>query len=151
MNTINYFRNQDRLFALVLIGLAAIMFAITGSMEEPRAPGALAASTYPKLVLGCIIIISCILILRPGSDIGEKAHISLKGLPVIILTALYISLIEKTGFFVLTPVFLFALPLLAGYRNYVTIIVSVLVVTASLYGVFVEVLSIPLPTGVFGD
>jgi len=64
---------------------------------------------------------------------------------------MYIALLETIGFFILTPIFLFILPLLAGFRRYVLISVSVVVVTAILYGVFAWLLNIPLPAGLFGD
>jgi putative tricarboxylic transport membrane protein len=64
---------------------------------------------------------------------------------------IYIALLEKIGFFILTPLFLFVLPYMVGFRRYRLITMSVIVVTAALYGVFVEVLNIPLPQGLLGD
>ena len=84
---------------------------------------------------------------------GEQGGsiISTKGLAVIGLVAGYILLIESLGFFVLTPVFLFAVPLVIGYRQHVTNAASAVLVTAALYAVFVLVLNIPLPAGLLGD
>jgi len=151
MGLVNYFRQQDRLFALVLIAIAIIMYAIIGDMEEPYSRGALAASTYPRLILACIIITSLLIIVKPQPGTQQGVTISLKGISVIIMMALYISLIETVGFFLLTPVFLFILPLLAGFRRYTLILISVISVTAILYGVFSELLNIPLPAGLLGD
>jgi hypothetical protein len=64
---------------------------------------------------------------------------------------MYIGLIEIVGFFVLTPVFLILLPVMAGFRRYGMIITSAAVVTAIFYGIFVGVLNIPLPAGILGD
>jgi putative tricarboxylic transport membrane protein len=151
MGIINYFRHQDRLFALVIIVMAIIMYVIIGDMDEPYSPGALSASTYPRLILICMIISSCLLILRSQQDERQSVSVSFKGLSVIILMVLYIALLETVGFFVLTPIFLFILPLLAGFRRYVLISVSVILVTVILYGVFAWLLNIPLPAGLFGD
>ena len=79
-------------------------------MDEPYSSGALAASTYPRLILASIIALSCLLIIRPVSGEPGTSGISMQGLVVILLVAGYILLIEPVGFFVLTPVFLFFLP-----------------------------------------
>jgi hypothetical protein len=146
-----FFQHPDRVFALVLIVLASIFYALIGGMEEPYSSGALAASTYPRLILACIIALSCLLILRPASGEQGISIITLKGLTVIGLVAGYILLIGSLGFFVLTPVFLFAVPLVVGYRHHVANAASAVLVTAALYAVFVLVLNIPLPAGLLGD
>ena len=151
MNMAGIFHHRDRVFALVLIVLASILFALIGGMDEPYSPGALSASTYPRLVLACLIALSCLLIIRPVSGEPASGTISLKGLAVILLAAGYILLIESLGFFVLTPVFLFLVPLVIGYRHHVATAASAVLVTAGLYAVFVLVLNIPLPAGLLGD
>ena len=151
MTMTGFCQHRDRVFALVLIVLASICYTLIGGMEEPYSPGALAASTYPRLILTCIIALSCILIIRPVSDEQQTTIIPWKGLAVILLAAGYIFLIERVGFFVLTPVFLLLVPLVVGYRHYVATAASAIMVTAGLYAVFVLVLNIPLPAGLLGD
>ncbi len=151
MTMTGFVQNRDRVFALVLIVLASIFYALIGDMEEPYSPGALAASTYPRLILACIIGLSCMLIIRPVSSEQQTTIIPWKGLAVILLAAGYIFLIERVGFFVLTPVFLLLVPLVIGYRHYVATTASAILVTAGLYAVFVLVLNIPLPAGLLGD
>ena len=151
MNMTGFIQHRDRVFALVLIVLASIFFALIGGLEEPYSPGALAASTYPRLILVCIIILSCLLIIRPVTGEQGISIISAKGFAVILLTAGYILLLESLGFFVLTPVFLFLVPLVVGYRHHVANAASAVLVTAALYAVFVLVLNIPLPAGLLGD
>ena len=151
MTMTDFFQHRDRVFALVLIVLASICYTLIGGMEEPYSPGALAASTYPRLILTCIIALSCILIIRPVSDEQQTTIIPWKGLAVILLAAGYIFLIERVGFFVLTPVFLLLVPLVVGYRHYVATAASAIMVTAGLYAVFILVLNIPLPAGLLGD
>jgi uncharacterized membrane protein len=103
------------------------------------------------LILGGIIFVSCLLIIRPPKSKTAGEKFSPKGVAVILLMSIYIALLEKVGFFILTPLFLFALPVLAGFRRYGVVMASVLVVTAALYGIFIEVLNIPLPAGLLGD
>jgi hypothetical protein len=151
MNVAGFLRNQDRIFALLMIAISSVMYGLIGGMEEAYSPGALAASTYPRLLLGCIIFVSCLLIIRPIKPDKNQERFSLQGMFVIIFMATYIALLETVGFFILTPAFLFILPLIAGFRRYGLITLSVILVTAALYGVFVEVLNIPLPQGLLGD
>lgn len=151
MNMTGFFRHRERVFALVLIVLASIFYALIGGMQEPYSSGALAASTYPRLILACIFALSCLLLIRPVSGEQGIRIISMKGLAVILLAAGYIFLIESLGFFVLTPVFLFVVPLVVGYRRPVANAASAILVTATLYAVFVLVLNIPLPVGLLGD
>ena len=153
----SFFHHRDRVFALVLIVLASIFYALIGGMDEPYSPGALAASSYPRFILLCIIVLSCVLVVRPVSplsnadDSQETSHYSVQGLAAILLTAGYIFLVESLGFFILTPVFLFLIPLVVGYRNHAINAASAVLVTAGLYAVFVLTLNIPLPAGLLGD
>ena len=146
-----FFQHSDRAFAFVLIVLASIFYALIGGMQEPYSPGAFSASTYPRLILVCIIVLSSLLIVRPVSGEQGAGAVSMKGLTIILLSAGYIFLIEPVGFFLLTPLFLLLVPLVAGYRHFAAITFSAIAVTAVLYAVFVMVLNIPLPAGLLGD
>lgn len=151
MSVLSHLRHPDRLFGVIVIMLATVMFVVTGTMAPPVSPGEIAASTYPKILLVSIALLAMVLIVRPVRGEARVGSIVLRGLPVIILTAIYIALIEPLGFFVVTPLFLFVLPLFAGFRDYVLITVSVIVITSLLYGAFVKLLAIPLPPGLLGD
>lgn len=152
MGPLKWLHNTDKLFAVILIAFAAVMYVIIGGMEEPYMPGALAASTYPRLVLICMIITACLIIIRPGPGTTDVTRpVSLKSISVIALTVFYIGFIEIAGFFILTPVFLMLLPVMAGFKRHGMTIISAILVTAMLYGIFVGVLNIPLPAGILGD
>lgn len=150
MKFLMYLRHPDRLFALALIGVSAVMYALTGTMQEPAGPGEIAASTFPLLTLLGIVLICGFIIFKPGQETA-KFPASWKGLYVIILTAVYIALIEPLGFFVITPIFLLLQPLLENFRRYTMLSISVILTTASVYGLFVYVLAIPLPAGILGE
>lgn len=150
MNSKVQFLGSDHFFLIILIALSAILFGFIGGMEEVSSPGELKASTYPRILLACIIVFSTALFLNQNRAKHENAVFSWKGFLVIIAIAGYIALLDTVGYFVLTPILLFALPLLAGFHHYGQILLSVLLITASLYGVFGLVLKIPLPTGFLG-
>jgi len=151
LNWFSQLRHPDRLFAVVVIVASAIMYVLTGTMIPPDAPGAISAAAYPKFILIVIVLLSCLVCIRPVQGMTRRDPIRLRGIPIVLLSILYIALIEPVGYFLVTPVFLFVLPLLAGFRNHLLNAVSAVIVTALIYGVFVKTLSIPLPPGLLGD
>jgi putative tricarboxylic transport membrane protein len=152
MKPVDFLKNTDRIFAMVTIVISMVMFYLIGGMEEPYSPGALSASTYPRIILGCIIFVSLLLMFRPvRPSVPDDDNKSNRGIVVIVFMVIYIALLEKVGFFLLTPVVLLTIPLIAGLKRYRLILFSVVVVMLGLYGVFVEVLNIPLPQGILGD
>lgn len=151
MSLFAHLRHPDRLFAIVVIAVAAVMYVISGTLTPPVSPGGISASTYPKFILGCIIFTSGILIGRTADDSVTGQKMSLRGIPVVILTVLYIVSIEPVGFFIVTPVFLYLLPVLIGFRRHLVNLASVAINTALIYLIFVKTLSIPLPPGLLGD
>lgn len=144
--TSEYF-GSDRFFLMLLITISVLLYSLIGGVEEVNGAGELMASTYPRVLLICMIVFSVIQFLNPNRAAHDKASFSLKGLAVIFIIAAYIFLLDIVGYFLLTPLMLFALPLLAGFRRYDLIILSVVLITISLYGVFKLVLNIPLPAG----
>lgn len=142
---------NERFFSLVLIVVAAIFINALTGMEEATEPGELSAATYPTFILGCIIFFNVMMIIRSKQSDAEKATFTVKGLALIVILAGYIYLLEAVGYFVLTPIILTILPLLAGYRNIKSILISVVFVVAALYIVFKTVLSIPLPMGILAS
>lgn len=150
MSVLKYLRHPDRVFALVLIAICAVMYLLTGKMEEPTEPGAISASTFPLLTLLGIVLICLFIIIKPEKEVVPPPS-SWKGMLVVMLTAIYIALIEPIGFFIVTPIFLFVQPLLENFRRFKLLGISVALITVSVYLLFDYVLAIPLPTGIFGD
>lgn len=148
MSTENTFAT-DRLFSLLLIVMAVIGYGMIGGMEEVYEPGEIQASTYPRIILACLII-ACIFQIFKTDAPSEKAEFSLRGIAAIGIIAAYIALLETIGYFLLTPFVLIALPILVGFRNYKIIALSVVLVMAALYVVFGLILKIPLPSGLLG-
>lgn len=142
---------SDRFLALLLILVSALLYGLLGELDEPRAPGQISAATYPRLLLLGLILFNAILMLKPGTGETKQARFPLKGVMVIAVITLYIALLEVAGYFVLTPLLLISLPLIAGFRKPGLILFSVALVTLSLYAIFVLVLEIPLPTGFIGS
>ena len=151
MKSLSLEPGSDRFFALLLMLISALLYGLLGQLNEVDAPGQLAASTYPRLLLIGLMLCTGVLILRHGTQGAKRARFPLKGVLVIAAIGLYIGLLERFGYFVLTPLLLTGLPLVAGFRRYGLILLSAALVTLSLYAVFVLVLEIPLPAGLIGS
>ncbi|GAA0835558.1 hypothetical protein GCM10009112_27480 [Marinomonas arenicola] len=142
--------HHDRIFTLLLIAIAVIFFYMIGKISDTPGTGELATATYPRVILGAFIFIAILQFVFPKKGDEKPVSFPIKGLLSILLIAVYIYLLDKVGYFLLTPLVLFILPLLAGYRQYLAIAISVIFVTAVLYGIFKLVLNIPLPAGFLG-
>ena len=150
MISLKEFFGTDRFFSLLLAVGAVIAFIIIGNGEEVSSPGELRASTYPRLILAGLIAACALHMSGFGNGSAKKAAFPWKGLMAIAIIAAYIVLLEPVGYFLLTPVVLIILPLLAGYRNCPVVLFSCLFIMACLYAVFGVMLRIPLPLGWLG-
>ncbi|WP_172378403.1 tripartite tricarboxylate transporter TctB family protein [Vibrio sp. Vb339] len=151
MNSLTNSLGSDRFFSIALIGISAMLYSMLGGMDEATSPGELAASTYPRLLLVCVMVFCASLLFTRKNATEVKAQFPLSGIAVIGAIALYIFLVDMIGYFLLTPVLLIALPLLAGFTNLKLTLVSAVCVTGALYCVFDLVLNIPLPAGLLGS
>lgn len=151
MNSVIDFIRTDRFFAIILIAISAFFFNYISGIDVSTTVGELATATYPQMVLGCIIVVSAIQLIGSGKHRSPLASFTGKGFMVILVIGAYIALLDIVGYFILTPIMLVLLPLLAGFYNKKLILISVVLVTCLLYAVFSLVLNIPLPTGLLGD
>lgn len=151
MNSVTNTLGSDRFFAIVLIGISALLYAMLGGMDEAYSPGELAASTYPRMLLICMMLFCGSLILAPKKSADAPARFPIAGIAVIAVIAGYILLVDVVGYFLLTPLLLMALPLLAGFINLKLIAISATCVTGALYCIFDLILNIPLPAGLLGN
>lgn len=141
----------DKTFSVILIASSALLYSMLGGMDPAMSEGEISASTYPRLLLIGVMAFCGLHIFSQNSESSAKAQFPIAGLVVISMIGSYIYLVDIIGYFLLTPVLLFVLPVLAGYKNYKSITVSVLFITCALYGVFDLVLNIPLPNGLLGE
>ena len=141
----------DKIFSVILIASSAVFYSMLGGMDPATSEGEIAASTYPRLLLIGVIISCGLHILSRNNEPNPVAQFPIAGGVVIGLIGSYIYLVDIIGYFLLTPVLLFALPVIAGFKNYKAITFSVLFITFTLYGVFDLVLNIPLPNGFLGE
>lgn len=135
---------SDRIFSILLICLSAVAFVIVGGGEEVNEVGAFNTATYPRILLALLIAFCAVHVISKQSG-KVKSSFSFKELVVIVVILIYIFLLNYIGYFILTPVILFVLPILYGYRKYAVILLSIALIMAFLYSVFSLLLKVPLP------
>ena len=113
---------------IALIAIAALMQAFT-VLRRPSAPVSDAAA-------------------EPGSDAAEKGlAYKARVAATLLIPLVYAGLLERVGFYVLTPFFILAILLLAGERRWKTLIGVSLGIYAALVFFFGKLLYINLPVG----
>jgi membrane-associated HD superfamily phosphohydrolase len=106
----------------------------------------------PKVTLIALMIISIIIAIKEIVTFKEKGVQESKNdkkLGVsILLSALYLFLINIVGFFIVTPFFIYIFALVLDYQKKKKIIIFSLIMTVIAYVLFSKVLYIPLPMGI---
>jgi putative tricarboxylic transport membrane protein len=62
----------------------------------------------------------------------------------------YMVMINIVGFIIATPILLFGLMKFYGMKKYPKLVLSSVIITGIIYGVFKLLLAVPLPTGIIG-
>jgi len=131
--------------------LAIAFYYISYFFPAPREGLFVGAGTVPKVWSVFLITASIIgLITYYKNPVGETTKKGENVKSVIVLAGLvfiYISFISFLGFFISTALFLIAAMLLMNYRNYLSVVITTVLVLLFMYIVFIKVLMVPLPLG----
>jgi Tripartite tricarboxylate transporter TctB family len=139
-------RRQD-LFAGLGLSAAALLFAFTGGLITPA--NWLKPTQSPTVFpAGCLLGVAiCGLIIARGSaassSLGE-ASVSLRALGTGILMATYAVALPFIGLVVSTALLLVIVPLLFGYRNWLTIGLSCVLLVGGSWLIFIVLMGVPL-------
>ena len=142
-------RKYDKFLTIGLFIFEAFYFYLIKQLPEK-------AARYPFFVLGLMVFLTLLLaintfIIKPKNE-AEKEEDQFKGLLyeqfflIIVLSAVYIVLIDIIGFFVTTALYFFV-TMLALKSNIKWSIVVSIVFPIFLYLVFVSFLKVPIPSG----
>jgi len=162
-------RSSSEIFeGLVWITIACVAFVLTYKFNDPLAHYRYGASGWPRtLILGIVIFAvinalwSIFLSGRQGaSDPGEVplsdtshsrsaigAWVYVKRLGSFAVPLLYLFLMPRAGFYILTPLFIAGYMVLLGERRLVHLVGTTLLIYALSLLVFVKLLYVPLPVG----
>lgn len=139
-------RKYDKFLTIGLFILEAFYFILIKQLP-PK------AARYPYFVLGLMVFLTLLLaintfIIKPKNTEEDKFKGNLYGqfFFVIVLSAVYVVLIDIIGFFVTTAIYLFVTMVILKSNIKWSIVVSI-VFPIFLYLVFVSFLKVPVPRG----
>lgn len=143
-------RKYDKFLTIGLFILEAFYFLLIKQLP-PK------AARYPYFVLGLMVFLTLLLaintfLIKPKNTEENKEEDQFKGnlygqfFLVIVLSAVYVILIDIIGFFVTTAIYLFVTMLALKSNIKWSIVVSILF-PIFLYLIFVSFLKVPVPRG----
>lgn len=148
-------RRVDLLTGFVLVAFAALYFERTFHITIGLASDRLGPTFFPRLLAALLALCGLGLLFRAAagrSDSPRPAPMRLGLFVAIITLALgYLVALPVIGFVVLTPLLLGAVMALLGLRNWWALAGTSIGITLLLLLVFVEMLRVPLPMGLFGE
>ncbi len=139
---------------LTFSGILAIsFFYISNFFPAPREGLFVGAASIPK-VWSIFLFVVCIIGLfqyykDPRNESTKKGNNVKQVIILILLILVYIILISIIGFFISTGLFLIASMLTLKYKQYYSLIFTIVLVLLFMYIVFIKVLMVPLPIGIF--
>ena len=139
---------------LTISGILAISFYyISNFFPAPREGLFVGAATIPKvwsIFLFAVSLIGLILYCKNPKNESTKKGDNVKSvITLIFIILIYISLIPIIGFFISTGLFLIASMLTLKYKQYYSLIFTIVLVLLFMYIVFIKILMVPLPIGMF--
>ena len=143
-------RKYDKFLTIGLFIFEAFYFYLIKQLPEK-------AARYPFFVLGLMVFLTLLLaintfLIKPKNTEEDKGEDQFKGLLygqfflIIVLSAVYIVLIDIIGFFVTTAIYLFVTMVTLKSNIKWSIVVSILF-PIFLYLIFVSFLKVPVPRG----
>lgn len=143
-------RTATRVTGAVLVALASGIL-VFGDLIRPGKMAKFFEATSPGLipaaVLAALAVCGLVMILRPDAHDAERFSLRSFGLKVMALLYFfaYTSLLPLVGWLLASLGLLLSMPILAGYRNPVGILVSAVLVLGSIWSIFVVGIGAPLP------
>ena len=138
--------HADVWIGLTLIVLSVIFYMMAGSFRNPD------AATWPRLVLICIMILSSMLMLYGWQLTKQNADTTLPSLNTLagamgalLVMVIYAVLMNFTGYFVSTAIFLPVGMFLLGQRNWKAILGVTVGLEVFVYVLFVMQLQLRMP------
>lgn len=143
--------SANRVAAAAVVAIALALFAATfwfEKMPEGITRG-FGAEAFPRLVLGTIIVLACLLAVP--SPVGEAPQPRIPRMVYFSAAALivFMALIPATGMLPAMFLFLVGLGYLWGERRHWVLLSSASLLTAAIWAVFVKGFGVSLPRGLF--
>lgn len=142
----------DAIVAIVLIAFAITVYAVTTTFEEvPRSLAqGVQPATYPRMLVGVLIVLSAILFVQSRSVASKKVGLlPRKAVYTAILVVVIGLVIPYVGIVIAMMAACAAIPLLWGERRHLLTAVFAIVFPLAVYGLFHGVLEVQFPLGIF--
>ena len=142
---------RDLYFAIILMTLAAVFFALT--FYFPRQTLAMSPRLFPRVICGGLFFLSLVLFFQARSQekIASPAQEGKWGIPwkrfgILILVAFaYTQILEEAGYLLATPPLIAGVMILFNEKRWVRIATVSIATTGLLYILFRMVFKVPLP------
>lgn len=138
----------DIVSAGLLLALAVAMLALTFNFPPPGQPNDPGTAAFPRIVGGALTIFAVLQLLR--AEKGEplpRGWAALRVFGILVLLAIYATVLEMLGFILATVLFLFCAILLAGARRPLYLILVPPTLSVALFYLFFRLLEVSLPRG----
>ena len=153
---------------LIWITIACAAFALTYQFDEPLAQYRYGASGWPRTLILAIVLFALIQALwsffvsrgkgavdtgeaqvsdTPPTGLAAGASTYLKRIGAFIIPLLYLFLMPRAGFYIMTPLFISGYMALLGERRWVHLAGTTLLIYVLSLIVFTKLLYVPLPVG----
>jgi len=139
-------------FTVFLFVVLAIAFGLTFGLNP-------IARQIPRLIAGLGMVLAIIEIVVQVrtyrnisvKDAGEREDKGVSWYFGLLFAAAYICLMFTVGFAITTPLFLFIIPMVLGYRKIKVVVPFSIITTAVLYYSFTYIFLLDLPDGMIGN
>jgi putative tricarboxylic transport membrane protein len=140
--------------SLFCVSLALTAYYMSFWFPLPRAGTFVGAATVPRVwifVLTSLAGAQLILMLRPAGKVlpVKSGHVS-RVWRVVALLIVFSVMVPFAGFFPAAAILLLGGIYLLDYRNHLVVLAVAGCVLSAMYVVFIQVLSVPLPMGIWG-
>ncbi len=138
---------RDRVVGAVLLVLSALVVVASWRLPDTAAADAVGPKAYPMALALVLALLSVVLMLGGGRKGGEQLSkdVVLRGfLPIAVLLALYVLLVQRLGFALCTIALLLACFRLKGERNWRLNVAVAVGSTLSIWVVFGYLLNVQL-------
>lgn len=153
---------------LIWVAIALVAFALTFQFDEPLAQYRYGASGWPRTLILAIVLFALIqafwsiLVSRGKGAVGKgEAQVSdtpptgstagastyLKRIGAFGIPLLYLFLMPRAGFYIVTPLFIAGYMLLLGERRLLNLVGTTLLIYVLSLVIFTKLLYVPLPVG----
>jgi putative tricarboxylic transport membrane protein len=141
-------RRGNLIVFVLLLALAATIFAATTDLPAPGRPTDPGAAGYPRLLAVVIAALGVALLgQRTGGEALPRGRDALQVAGIFALLVVYVNVLAFLGFILASLLFLLSALLLAGVRGVVSLIVIPPVFSILVYYLFYELFQVVLPRG----